>query len=247
MNILLTNDDGFGSAGISALCSALSSHTVWVVAPDGERSGMSHSITLHKPVRFVQKGERMFSCSGNPADCVMYSLQGGIPVRPDLVVSGINHGTNLGTDLIYSGTAAASRQAVLMGVPGIAVSKALADDGNDDYLSAASYLAERLDSILSLWGDSHFININFPARLDNNTEITVTKPSRRGYNDVVESFSAPDGSIYHFLRGKGAYAEDEEGSDWAAISYGKVSVSPIHLHPQADSDFSKYVEVFGSW
>ena len=247
MNILLTNDDGFGSAGISALSEAFAAHTVWVVAPDGERSGMSHSITLHKPVRFVKHGERMFSCSGNPADCVMYSLQGGIPVRPDVVISGINHGANLGTDLIYSGTAAASRQAVLMGVPGIAVSKVLSDESPDDYSMTAQFLADRLEQLLSLWRDSHFININMPGKFENDVEIAVTKPSRRGYNDVVESFSAPDGSTYHFLRGKGAYAEDEEGSDWSAVSSGKVSVSPIHLHPQADSDFIKYAEVIGSW
>ncbi|MBN2509878.1 MAG: 5'/3'-nucleotidase SurE [Spirochaetales bacterium] len=246
MNILLTNDDGFGTAGITALAEVFSGHQVWIVAPDGERSGMSHSITINRPVRFEQRGERQFACSGNPADCVLYSLRGALPVRPDVVISGINHGVNLGTDLIYSGTAAASRQAVLMGVPGIAVSKVLNGSG-DDWATGAAVVAEHLEAFLSLWRDSHFININLPDPLNHDTEIAVTKPSRRGYNDIVETFSAPDGSVYHFLRGKGAYADDVEGSDWAAVSSGRISVSPVHLHPQVDTDFNTYREVFGPW
>ena len=110
MRILLTNDDGIGAAGLAALEAAFGSrHEVWVVAPDGERSGTSHAIHLQGPVRIRHEGERRFSCSGTPADCVFLGLRGDFLPSIDAVLSGINHGPNLGTDVVYSGTCAAAR------------------------------------------------------------------------------------------------------------------------------------------
>ena len=123
MRILLTNDDSIASEGIKALISALSpAHDVWVVAPETEKSGGSHSITLRDSVRVRMVGEQRFSCRGTPADCVMIAVLGLVPRDIELVISGINHGPNLGTDILYSGTAAGARQSALMGIPSVALS-----------------------------------------------------------------------------------------------------------------------------
>lgn len=125
MKILLTNDDGIKSLGLRALQDVLGGeHEVWTVAPDRERSGSSHCISIKNPVRFHQVEERQFACGGTPADCVLFSCLGALPERPDLVISGINLGPNIGTDIIYSGTAAAARQAALMDIPAVAISQA---------------------------------------------------------------------------------------------------------------------------
>jgi len=118
MRILLTNDDGYASDGIKALAVALGGeHEVWTLAPDSERSGMSHSMSLRQPLKIRKLAEREYCCSGTPADCVILASHGVLPFSPDVVVSGINRGPNLGTDLVYSGTAAAARQASMNGVP----------------------------------------------------------------------------------------------------------------------------------
>jgi len=123
MNILITNDDGIESEGLKTLARVLSrDHRIMIVAPDGERSGKSHSISLGEPVRMRRMGENALACGGTPADCVLFSILGAVPEKPDIVVSGINRGPNLGTDIIYSGTAAAARQAALMGYAAVAVS-----------------------------------------------------------------------------------------------------------------------------
>jgi 5'-nucleotidase len=123
MRLLLTNDDGIHSDGIQALIRGLEgAHEVWVVAPSVEASGGSHSITLHDVLKIRRLSDRRFSCRGTPADCVMVALLGLVPADIDLVISGINHGPNLGTDILYSGTAAGARQGALMGVPSVALS-----------------------------------------------------------------------------------------------------------------------------
>jgi 5'-nucleotidase len=230
MKILLTNDDGIESSGLYALRRALRGHDVWVVAPDTQQSGKSHSITFLDPVRFNPIEEQVFSCDGSPADCVMYSCHGAIPVKPDVVVSGINIGPNLGTDLIYSGTAAAARQAALMELPGIAVSlDSFAEPFYFD--NAADFVADNLELLLSLWNDDHFININTPNLDKYENGVHITRPSRRIYADEVVRFDAPRGGVYFFLKGgRVQYAED--GTDSEAVAKGSVSVSPIFLHPQ---------------
>jgi 5'-nucleotidase len=128
MNILLTNDDGISSPGLLLLAEALrknSPHRIFVLAPDTDRSGYSHSIRfLWDPIKIASRGPDTWACSGSPADCVIMAMMGALPFKPDLVLSGINRGANLGTDLIDSGTAAAARQAGLGNIPGIAFSLA---------------------------------------------------------------------------------------------------------------------------
>ena len=123
MRILLTNDDGIHSEGIRQLEKTLGArHELWLVAPESEKSGGSHSITLKDSIRARCMGEHRFACRGTTADCVIISLLGLIPPKVDMVISGVNHGPNLGTDILFSGTAAGARQGALMGVPSVAIS-----------------------------------------------------------------------------------------------------------------------------
>ncbi len=239
MKILLTNDDGIDSPGLKALQEALAAHDLCVVAPDGERSGNSHKITLKEPVKFVQRGDMAYACSGSPADCVLYSLSGAVDFEPDLVVSGINIGPNIGTDLIYSGTAAAARQASFMGIPSIAVSQLLKDNAIE-YTAGAEFVAAHLSRLVAAWDKNHFININVPYPDSSELEYEITFPAKRIYHDAVESYTAPDGHTYHFLNGSWPSAEPEAGTDWDAVSRGRISVSPIYLHPVPESDLDGF-------
>jgi 5'-nucleotidase len=230
MRILLTNDDGINSPGLYALRQALHMHDVWVVAPKTEQSAKSHSVTIFEPVRFDQLEDQVFSCSGSPADCVMYSFRGALPIEPDLVISGINIGPNLGTDLIYSGTAAAARQAALMGYPGVAVSTS--SFSKPFYFdTTAEFVADNLEVLLELWHPDHFININTPNVPEFKKGVRITSLSQRMYQDKVVRFDAPRGGIYFFLEG-GIAVDTEGGSDSSCVADGAVSVSPVFLEPQ---------------
>lgn len=231
MTILLTNDDGIDSEGINTLYDLLKSeHNVWIMAPDGERSGKSQSITLHDAIRVSEVGERKFSCSGTPADCVAISMLGAIPDKIDLVISGINHGPNLGTDIIYSGTAAAARQAALKGCPAIAVSLVKYRPPYD-FSQAALFIKENIEIFSNLWRKDHFVNINIPELLENGYDVEITHPSRRIYEDELISFNSPRGDMYYFLSGISIESSDLSGEDSSAVLKGNVSVSPVYLHP----------------
>lgn len=231
MRILISNDDGISSSGLTALREELEpDHEVWVSAPDRERSGTSHSISLHEPVRFHRLEERIYSCSGTPADAVLYALLGALPVKPDILISGINRGPNLGTDIIFSGTAAAARQGALLGIASIAVSVAPLK-APFPFKEAARFIRANLELFLTLWSPDHFININFPRPSENCCQVEITHPSRRIYNDRAEHCTSPGGDSYYFLTGEAIHAREEEGSDWNAVQAGKISVSPVYLHP----------------
>jgi 5'-nucleotidase len=232
MRILISNDDGIDSPGLKELRDELErEHEVWVSAPELERSGTSHSVSLHEPVRFRQLEERVFACNGSPADTVMYALLGAVPVEPEVIISGINLGPNLGTDIIYSGTAAVARQGALIGIPSIAVSAA-ALQPPFPFAEAARFVRGQLNRFLRLWRSDHFININYPPAEEGAEPPTViTHPSRRIYNDSLSSFTTHKGHVYYFLNGAPVPAQEEEGSDWNAIQAGKISVSPVYLHP----------------
>ncbi|HUX49709.1 MAG TPA: 5'/3'-nucleotidase SurE [Spirochaetia bacterium] len=247
MRILLTNDDGIQSAGLTILRDYLSSeHEVWIVAPDGERSGMSHSLTLKEPVRSRKIDDRSFATSGTPADCVILALVGIMPARPDIVLSGINIGPNLGTDLVYSGTAAAARQASLMGIPAIALSL-------DGFVAPlhfeplTEFVASNIDMLSDLWERHHFININAPNRPERRPAVEITKPSRRIYHDTLVSAESPKGDTYYFLDGTPPNVEPENGTDWDAVHRGSISVSPIYLHPLNHFEDDRYQDAALLW
>ncbi len=238
MIILLTNDDGISSPGLKALQNVLSEHDVWTVAPDKNRSASSHSITIRNPVRMHQLNEKTFACGGTPADCVLFSLLGAIPVKPDIVISGINLGANLGTDIIYSGTVAAARQAALMGYPSIAVSL------NEikpplHFCTAADFIIKNIDIFTDLWHSDHFLNINIPNIRDGEIGVKVTFPSRRIYENNCINFKAPNNDKYYFLGGS-IRSDDKEGSDSKAVFNGFISISPVFLHPVNYKEEEKY-------
>ena len=232
MRILLTNADSIASEGIKALVSALSpAHDVWVVAPETEKSGGSHSITLRDSVRVRTVGEQRFSCRGTPADCVMIAALGLVPRDIELVISGINHGPNLGTDILYSGTAAGARQGALMGIPSVALSIG-AYVPPFDFAAGADFALRNLAIFRELGTDDHFLNINFPATGCREAETVITFPSRRIYRDELSTYTAPNGDIYCFMSGALPEAHPEEGSDCMVLTRGGISISPIHAHPR---------------
>jgi len=249
MRILLTNDDGVSSPGISLLSASLreKGHRVFVVAPDGDRSGNSHAITfLSKPCKLAEIEKDTWSCSGTPADCVIVSLLGGIgelciamedgvinmEKAPDLVLSGVNAGANLGTDIVYSGTAAAARQGSFLGIPSVALS--LVESGNDfQWVPVNSYITENIGEMASFWKAGAFVNVNFPNTGKKPLALVRTFPSKRRYKDHVVRYTSPDGGLYCFAEHVKAENITEAGSDWAEVRKNNAALSVILCEPAA--------------
>ncbi len=233
MRILLVNDDGFDSEGLQTLfkrLNLLDKHELWIVAPNGERSGMSHYITLKEPIKSVYRRERCFEISGSPADCVRTAVLGIMPERPDLVLSGINHGPNLGTDITYSGTVAGAREAAYMGIAGVALS-INAFSAPWSFEPLADFVGLNLELFAKLSDKQHFLNINAPNETSIYAGVEITHPCLRNYNDQLTRYTGPLGHDYWFVKGAPIDTSAEEGSDWNAVSRGQISLSPIHLHP----------------
>jgi len=242
MRILLTNDDSIHSPGITLLAAALrkAGHRVFVVAPETNQSGVSNAIRfLHGPTRLTQTGEDTWSCGGTPADCVVIALKGGIPElclkkHPsppiDLVISGINQGANLGTDIIYSGTAAAARQGAFFKIPSLALS--LLHKGDEwNWDMAVSFAVERLDEMVSCWKPDSFLNVNIPNRREKPSALVHAFPSLRYYNDSIEVYDAPDGGRYCFSKAWDVSVQQERGSDCAVTAENNASISVVFIHP----------------
>jgi 5'-nucleotidase len=243
MRILLTNDDGVSAPGNVLLAKALraAGHRVFVVAPDSDRSGFSHSISfLQGPCKLTEAGDDTWACSGTPADCVIMGLLGGIPelrimgdgggVPPDMVLSGINRGANIGTDILYSGTAAAARQGSLIGVPSAALSLVESESGEWRWEMAVSFVTERVEEMRRFWKAGTFVNINIPNTAAPR-ELVHAFPALRYYNDSIEPYRAPGGGLYCFARAGRIGAKPEAGSDWDVVLKGQASMSDVFIHP----------------
>jgi len=229
LNVMLANDDGFDAPGLGALQAALQGlATLWVVAPDHEHSAMSHAFTLHKPLRATPRGERAWAVSGTPADCVYLGLHGLLPVRPDLVISGINRGGNLGNDVFYSGTVAGAMEAVLQGVSAVSIS--LDKRASDTLLhwdTAAAVarqvveraLAERLSGRVLL-------NVNVPNQ-PGVGGLRVTHLGQHRYSVRVDERTDPWGRAYYWLGGEHRDFGEDPGSDGAAVEAGFASITPL--------------------
>ncbi|MDR0456707.1 MAG: 5'/3'-nucleotidase SurE [Treponema sp.] len=246
MRILLTNDDSIASPGITLLAAALraAGHRVFVVAPETDRSGVSHAIQFFtSPCKLTKMGEDTWICGGTPADCVVIALMGGIeelcltdesgkkkqPPPIDLVISGINRGANLGTDIVYSGTAAAARQGAFFKIPSLALSLIEGDEWNWDM--AAAFAVERLDQMISRWKPDSFINVNIPNQRKKPSALVHAFPSLRYYNDNIEVYPAPDGCQYCFVKAGVISAEPERGSDYEVTAGNNASLSEVFIHP----------------
>lgn len=229
--VLLTNDDGICAEGLRVLHERLLPVCdVYVLAPEENRSAVSHCFSLNRPFRMRRTGEREFSCSGSPADCVVVATRSalfGVPF--DAVVSGINRGANLGTDIVYSGTAAAARQAALYGIPAIAVSLE-SEDGDFNFSPLAGFVAKNLEELIFLSSGELFVSLNAYSS-DNYSEAVFASLSERSYNDSVTVVDAPDGFMYGFISGGELVSR---GEDFDAVRAGKISVSLIRAEPLAE-------------
>ena len=240
MHILLTNDDGVASPGLHALAETLrAEHETVVVAPESERSATGHAITLHKPLRARQittypPGVVAWATNGTPADCVILGVLELLERRPDVVVSGVNVGANLGRDLTYSGTVSGAMEAAILGIPSVAVSVAALEHVRFDV--AVRFVA-RLVRMLSdhpLPGDA-LLNVNVPNLPANELRgVMLTRQSARRYLSSLERRTDPRGRTYYWLTGGRAPAPDEEGTDAWALAFGYISVTPIHLNMTDD-------------
>ncbi len=227
--ILVSNDDGVDAPGNIALREALSTFAdTYTVAPQTEQSAKSHSITLHHPLRFREVESRVWAVDGTPADCVYvaFFLKDLLPRRPDLVVSGINHGPNLGNDVHYSGTVAAAREGALRGVRSIALSSSSKDmEGAAQY--AKRFCRQLLDATVPE-GQAVLLNVNFPSGSPNG--IRTTRLGFRLYSDEVEVRDDPRGRHYLWIGGPGgAKNEPVEGADTEALDAGYISVTPLSI------------------
>lgn len=225
--ILLSNDDGYRAPGINLLARALDPHAdVFVCAPEVEQSGASHALSLHRPLRLFRHGERVFSVDGTPADCVYVAIHAEgrvLPRRPDVVVSGVNHGVNLGDDVFYSGTVAAAREGALKGIPSLALS-ATADA---DYEAAAELGARLTLALCTTGSDPILLNVNIPRGRD--WPLRATRLGRRIYRDEVEFRRDPRGREYLWIGGPGADHRPLAGSDTEAFDEGVVGITPLVL------------------
>ena len=246
MKILITNDDGVNSPGLQNLRDVLSKdHDVWVLAPSGDRSGVSQSITLRDPVKILRIEDQVWSCSGTPTDCVVYGTGGFFSVEFDMVISGINIGPNLGTDLLYSGTAAAARQASLHDYPAIAVSLDQFDPPYN-FQEISLFIAEKIESLHERWEENIFYNINFPPDLDVDAKLEWTWPAKRLYHDEIIKMDSPrEDGTFCFLKGGLMTCRDEEGSDVLAVKRGNISISAVCIAPTVASHFGKIPEKAG--
>ena len=226
----MTNDDGIHSEGLIALAEAMSElGSVYVVAPDRERSAAGHSLTLHHPLRLEEISLNRYSLDGTPTDCVNLAVNGLLGFRPDIVVSGINKGANLGDDITYSGTVAAAMEGTLLGIPSIAVSL---DSKSDFVFDAAAESAARIVKIVMSKGmpADTLININVPNLPDKELKgWKITRQGKRIYGDAIIENIDPRGRKYFWIGGDVLGFEHVDDSDFQAISEGFVSITPLHL------------------
>jgi 5'-nucleotidase len=235
--ILLANDDGVTAPNLLALRDALATRAdVVICAPELNQSATSHSLSLHRILRLRRVDEGIFSVDGTPADCVYVALHSGnkiLPRRPDLVVSGMNHGLNLGVDVFYSGTVAAAREAAMRGYPSLAISA----DARAERAAAAAFGAALAFATLELWRDAPtriapLLNVNIPPGDD--WPVYATRLGARLYTEEVEYRTDPRGNEYLWIGGAGVRHDHVPGSDTEAYDTGAVSVTPLTLdlfHP----------------
>jgi len=227
--VLLTNDDGIKAEGLIALRKEFSrTGEVWVVAPEGEQSAISHSLTLQKPLEVRKVSDRTFSINGTPADAVTVAVYGILKKKPDLIVSGINHGPNLGEDVTYSGTVAGAMEGSLMGIPSIAVSVFKVDSA---HLEEAARFVRKLALFVGKKGlpGGTFLNVNMPATRGKLEKYEVTKLGKK-LKRRVELKKVNFRNRSFWLIGKeNTNWSRASGTDWSAVKRGRVSITPLQL------------------
>ena len=231
MRILVTNDDGIQSEGILSLARELEYLAeVWVVAPDRERSAVSHSLTMGRPLRKKRVrslGPRFFAVNGTPTDCVLLGAKRILPEAPSLIVSGINKGENLGDDISYSGTVSAAVEGTILGIPSFAISLVARKDF--DFTHAASFAARLAGNILRHGLPRNtFLNVNVPSGKKPRS-YKITRMGKRIYGDPVQERTDPGGRKYYIIGGNTPGYAVTKDSDFKAIAAHSISITPLHL------------------
>lgn len=231
MLVLCTNDDGYFSTGIRTLASAASDlGDVQVVAPDREQSATSHSLTMHFPLRTHQVDERTRYVDGTPTDCVALAVGALLDRRPDVVLSGVNHGPNMGEDVLYSGTVAGAMEATILGIPAVAFSYT---GRNPEKIPEFEPLLRKLIDRLVRRSDfpaETLLNVNLPSIDPSEVRgVKVTRLARRVYTDSLTRAKDPSGREYFWIGGGGVEWRAEAGTDFHAVDQGFISVTPLHL------------------
>lgn len=252
MRILLTNDDGYHAPGIFVLekIAAQLSDDIWVCAPADEQSGAGHSLTLTRPVRMRQHAEKRFSVTGTPTDAVTMGLKKALPGPPDLILSGVNRGANLGDDVTYSGTVSAAMEGALAGIPSIALSQVYSREGMGDavpFEAAEAWGANVLRPLVNApIAPRTLININFPPI--RGEDVKGVRVVRQGFHDykrgsVVEG-TDPRGYRYYWFGLHGIEETPGHATDLEAIAEGYVSVTPLQLDLTHEASLAMLKEMF---
>jgi 5'-nucleotidase len=223
--LLVTNDDGIHAAGLAALAAALDDlGEVHVLAPEREQSACGHALMLHRPLSVHRWGERRHSVNGTPSDCVNLGVLGYLPERPVLVVSGVNHGSNLGDDVTYSGTVSAAMEGTLLGVPSLAVSLVEGDD-----FQQAARVARQVAMRVLVGGlpPMTLLNLNVPAGVPKG--VRLTRLGHRVYSGKIVEQADPRGRAHYWIGAGPPAWEALDGTDMGAVHEGYAAVTPLHL------------------
>ena len=230
MHILLSNDDGYFAPGLAVLAEVLAPlGRITVVAPERDRSGASNSLTLDRPLIVRKAGNGFFYVNGTPTDCVHLAVTGLLEELPDIVISGVNHGANMGDDTIYSGTVAAATEGFLLGIPALAVS--LVADGNDHFITAAQVTADIVRRFARKRPEQPtLLNVNVPdvpyAQLNG---VEITRLGKRHKAEPVVKSANPRGATVYWVGAAGAAQDAGEGTDFNAAARKVVSVTPLQM------------------
>ncbi|MGV8899797.1 MAG: 5'/3'-nucleotidase SurE [Burkholderiaceae bacterium] len=229
MRILISNDDGYLAPGIIALANALEPIAeIVVVAPDSNRSGSSNSLTLDRPLSVFRAENGFYFVNGTPSDCVHVALTGLLSYKPDLVVSGINQGQNMGDDTLYSGTVAAATEGFLFGIPSIAFSQV--QKGWDQLEAAARMAREIVEKQFAALPRPYLLNVNIPNRPYHELKpLIATRLGKRHQSESVIRAQDPSGREIFWIGPSGTAKDAGEGTDFDAIAKGHVSVTPLQI------------------
>ncbi|MFI5003157.1 MAG: 5'/3'-nucleotidase SurE [Reyranellales bacterium] len=232
--ILVTNDDGIHAPGLDALIEIAGqlSSDVWVVAPEVNQSGAGHSLSLSRPIRMREVSEAKYALEGTPTDCVLFAVKHLLKDRkPDIVLSGVNRGTNMADDVTYSGTVAAAMEGCLLGLRSIAFSQAYTPEHPVKWGTATHHGADVARQVLAAeWPRNALVNINFPDVIAGSVKGTrVTCQGTRAFGGYIVERTDPRGGNYYWIGYQPQESEIDEASDIAAVRSGYISVTPLHL------------------
>lgn len=248
--ILVTNDDGYAAPGIEVLTRIARTFTddVWVVAPEGNRSGAGHSLTLHHPLRLREVEERRFAVDGTPTDCVLLAVNEVLREHPPtLVLSGVNNGYNLAEDVRYSGTISAAMEAMMLGYPAIAFSQFIPGDGNAPWGTAETHAPDLIRRLCATgWPEDTVISVNFPpCAAQEVSGVRATAQGRSKTGDNIVKATDPRGRPYFWVGAMLKTRDAEAGSDIAAVQDNAISVTPVALDTTDRPTLEALKEVLG--